>query len=62
MQAQGELTQRIDENVDETLSNVDSAKAQLMKYLATISGNRMLMAKVLVVLMAFLAVFVLFIA
>ncbi len=42
--------------------NVDSAKAQLMKYLNSISSNRMLMVKVFLVLMAFLAVFVLFVA
>jgi syntaxin 5 len=34
------MTARIDENVDETLANVDQAKAQLMKYLNTISSNR----------------------
>jgi syntaxin 5 len=44
--AQGEMTQRIDENVEETLGNVDNAKAQLMKYLNNISGNRWLMMKV----------------
>ena len=59
---QGELAQRIDENVEETLGNVDSAKAQLMKYLSSISSNRLLMVKVFLVLMAFLAVFVLFVA
>lgn len=46
------MTQRIDENIDETLGNVDSAKAQLMRYLGSISSNRMLMAKVFMVLMA----------
>jgi superoxide dismutase len=44
--AQGEMTQRIDENVEETLGNVDNAKAQLMKYLNNISSNRWLMMKV----------------
>lgn len=44
--AQGEMTARIDENVEEALGNVDSAKAQLMKYLNNISGNRWLMMKV----------------
>ncbi|KAI8462512.1 MAG: t-SNARE [Monoraphidium minutum] len=62
VQAQGEMTQRIDENIDETLGNVDNAKAQLMKYLNSISSNRMLMMKVFMVLMAFLAIFVLFVA
>ncbi|KAF6251783.1 t-SNARE [Scenedesmus sp. NREL 46B-D3] len=60
--AQGEMTQRIDENVEETLGNVDNAKAQLMKYLNNISGNRWLMMKVFMVLMLFLVVFIVFIA
>ncbi|GBF92493.1 syntaxin-like [Raphidocelis subcapitata] len=62
VQAQGEMAQRIDENVEETLGNVDSAKAQLMRYLNSISSNRMLMIKVFLVLMLFMAVFVLFVA
>jgi syntaxin 5 len=62
VQAQGEMTQRIDENVEETLANVDSAKAQLMRYLNSISSNRMLMIKVFLVLMAFFAFFILFVA
>jgi syntaxin 5 len=62
VQAQGEMAQRIDENVEETLGNVDSAKAQLMRYLNSISSNRMLMVKVFLVLMLFMAVFVLFVA
>lgn len=60
--AQGEMTQRIDENVDETLANVDQAKAQLMKYLNTISSNRWLMLKAFGVLMIFLVIFIAFIA
>lgn len=62
VQAQGEMTQRIDENIDETLSNVDSAKAQLLKYLNTISNNRWLLLKVLFVLLVFMVIFVVFIA
>ena len=60
--AQGELTQRIDENVDEALGNVDAAKQQLMRYLATVSTNRWLVMKVFGVLMAFILFFVLFVA
>lgn len=56
------MTQRIDENVEETLGNVDNAKAQLMRYLNTISSNRWLMVKVFLVLMAFLAIFIVFVA
>ena len=31
---------RIDENVDDTLANVDAGQAQLLKYLSAISSNR----------------------
>jgi len=60
--AQGEMTRRIDENVDEALGNVDAAKAQLMRYLATVSTNRWLVMKVFGVLLAFVLFFVLFVA
>ena len=45
---------RIDENIDETLSNVDSAQTQLLKYLNTISSNRWLVMKIFGVLMVFM--------
>lgn len=60
--AQGEMAQRIDENVEETMGNVDNAKAQLLKYLNNISNNRWLMLKVFFVLLVFLVVFIVFIA
>jgi syntaxin 5 len=56
------MVQRIDENVEETLGNVDQAKAQLMRYLNSISSNRWLVMKVFGVLMVFLLFFVMFIA
>ncbi len=62
MQEQGELAIRIDENVDDTLANVDSAQAQLLKYLNSISSNRWLIMKVFFVLMMFLMIFVVFVA
>ena len=49
---------RIDENVDETLSNVDSAQTQLLKYLNTISSNRWLVMKIFGVLMVFMILFI----
>jgi syntaxin 5 len=55
---QQSLVARIDENVDETLANVDSAKAQLLKYLNSISGNRWLALKVFGVLIVFLCIFI----
>ncbi|KAK9849947.1 hypothetical protein WJX84_007299 [Apatococcus fuscideae] len=62
VQEQGELTVRIDENVEETLANVDSAQAQLLKYLNSISSNRWLIMKVFFVMLAFLVFFIVFIA
>ncbi|KAL3154423.1 hypothetical protein ABBQ32_013895 [Trebouxia sp. C0010 RCD-2024] len=62
VEEQGELAIRIDENVDETLSNVDSAQDQLLKYLNSISSNRWLIMKIFFVLMMFLVVFVVFVA
>ncbi|CAK0735487.1 hypothetical protein CVIRNUC_000589 [Coccomyxa viridis] len=62
VQEQGELTIRIDENIDDTLANVDSAQAQLLKYMNSISSNRWLVMKVFGVLLFFLFVFIFFIA
>ena len=62
VQEQGELTIRIDENVDDTLANVDSAQAQLLRYLNSISSNRWLVMKIFAVLLVFLIIFVVFIA
>jgi syntaxin 5 len=59
---QGEMAIRIDENVDETISNVDMAHTHLLKYLSRISSNRWLIMKIFAVLMFFLVVFVVFIA
>ncbi|EFN58738.1 hypothetical protein CHLNCDRAFT_48524 [Chlorella variabilis] len=59
---QGEMAMRIDENVDDTLGNVDAGQAQLLKYLNAISGNRLLAMKVLGVLFLFLMFFIVFIA
>lgn len=58
---QGEMAQRIDENVDDTLRHVDDAKAQLLRYLNNISSNRWLILKVFGVLVVFLMLFIVFI-
>ena len=39
---QGEMAVRIDENVERSVANVDSAQTQLLKYLNSISSNRWL--------------------
>lgn len=59
---QGEMAMRIDENVDDTLANVDAGQTQLLKYLNAISGNRLLALKVLGVVLLFLMFFIVFIA
>ncbi|KAL5228613.1 hypothetical protein ABZP36_016878 [Zizania latifolia] len=59
---QGELAIRIDENVDDTLANVEGAQGQLLKYLNSISSNRWLMMKIFFVLMVFLMIFIFFVA
>ncbi|KAJ9548798.1 hypothetical protein OSB04_021341 [Centaurea solstitialis] len=43
---QGELAIRIDENMEDTLANVEGAQGQLMRYLNGISSNRWLMIKI----------------
>ncbi|KAI0512241.1 hypothetical protein KFK09_012879 [Dendrobium nobile] len=59
---QGELAIRIDENMDDTLANVEGAQGQLLKYLSSISSNRWLMLKIFFVLIVFLMIFVFFVA
>lgn len=62
VQEQGELTIRIDENIDDTLTNVESAHSQLLKYMNSISNNRWLVMKVFAVLLFFMFIFIFFIA
>jgi syntaxin 5 len=59
---QGEMAVRIDENMDETFTQVEAGQAQLLKYLNTMSGNRWLMLKVFGLVAAMLVFFLMFIA
>lgn len=59
---QGELAIRIDENMDDTLGNVEGAQGALLKYLNNISSNRWLMIKIFFVLVFFLTIFLFFVA
>lgn len=59
---QGELAVRIDENVNESVANVDNAQTQLLKYMNSISSNRWLIMKIFGVLISFLVFFVFFVA
>ncbi|KAL2929315.1 Syntaxin-32 [Bienertia sinuspersici] len=59
---QGEIAIRIDENVEDTLANVEGAQNQLVRYLNSISSNRWLMIKIFFVLIVFLMFFLFFVA
>lgn len=59
---QGEIAIRIDENMEDTLANVEGAQGQLLKYLNGISSNRWLMIKIFFVLVVFLMIFLFFVA
>ncbi|CAM8894551.1 unnamed protein product [Rhodiola kirilowii] len=59
---QGELAIRIDENMGDTLANVEGAQGQLMRYLTSISSNRWLMIKIFAILVVFLMIFLFFVA
>lgn len=59
---QGEIAIRIDQNMDDTLANVEGAQTQLARYLSSISSNRWLMIKIFFVLVAFLLIFLFFVA
>eukprot|EP01024_Parvocaulis_polyphysoides_P038340 TRINITY_DN34390_c0_g1_i1.p1 TRINITY_DN34390_c0_g1~~TRINITY_DN34390_c0_g1_i1.p1 ORF type:complete len:307 (+),score=15.31 TRINITY_DN34390_c0_g1_i1:120-1040(+) len=62
VQQQGELAVRIDENIEDTVTNVEGAQTQLLRYLNSISSNRWLIIKIFLILMIFSAIFVLFFA
>lgn len=51
---QGELVERIDANVEDTVTNMEAGQNQLMLYYNSIAGNRSLILKVFGVLLAFL--------
>ncbi|GBG66325.1 hypothetical protein CBR_g58816 [Chara braunii] len=59
---QGEMAVRIDENLEDTLANVEGAQGALLKYLSRISSNRWLVIKIFFVLIIFLLIFVVFVA
>ncbi|XP_071732774.1 syntaxin-31 [Rutidosis leptorrhynchoides] len=59
---QGELAIRIDDNMEETLSNVEGARGALLKHLNRISSNRWLLIKIFAILIVFLVIFLFFLA
>lgn len=59
---QGELAIRIDDNMDESLANVEGARSSLLRHLNQISSNRWLMIKIFAILIFFLVLFIFFVA
>jgi len=57
---QGEMVERIDSNIDNTLANVQGAEQELLKFYEKISGNRWLIVKIFFVLLLFAIVFLVF--
>lgn len=60
--AQEEMIQRIDEDVDSTLSNVEAGRDNLLQYFHYISSNRALIIKVFLILIFFVIFFIVFLA
>eukprot|EP01120_Amphizonella_sp_Union-15-10_P004514 TRINITY_DN15146_c0_g1_i1.p1 TRINITY_DN15146_c0_g1~~TRINITY_DN15146_c0_g1_i1.p1 ORF type:complete len:290 (-),score=61.54 TRINITY_DN15146_c0_g1_i1:111-980(-) len=59
---QAETIQRIDDNVNMTIANVDGAQKQLLHFLNKISSNRWILMKVFAVLIIFSFLFIVFFA
>lgn len=53
---------RIDDNMDESVNNVENARGSLLRHLNQISSNRWLMMKIFAVIIFFLIVFILLVA
>ena len=51
---------RIDDNVDEALTNVEAAHSELLKYFKGITSNRWLMVKIFIVVIVFFIIFIVF--
>merc|ERR1719281_1186143 len=60
--AQEEMIQRIDHDVDDTMTNVEQGQQHLLKYFHHISSNRALILKVFAILIFFVVFFVVFLA
>lgn len=53
---------RIDDNMEESLANVEGARSALLRHLNQISSNRWLMIKIFAILIFFLLIFIFFVA
>ena len=59
VQEQGEVIQRIDDNVEDVSLNIQGAQRELMKYYKSVSSNRWLMMKIFGIIIAFFLLWVL---
>ncbi|KAK8515143.1 hypothetical protein V6N12_001302 [Hibiscus sabdariffa] len=59
---QGELAIRIDEDMDQSLANVEGARSALLRHLTRISSNRWLLIKIFAAIIFFLVIFIIFVA
>ncbi|KAK8807845.1 hypothetical protein WA158_007374 [Blastocystis sp. Blastoise] len=59
---QGEMVDRIDDNIDKASINVNSGYQEIVKYGQTIFSNRQLILKLFAVLVVFIILFVIFLA
>lgn len=59
VQEQGEVIQRIDDNVEDVSLNISGAQRELMKYYNNVSSNRWLMLKIFGILIVFFLMWVL---
>jgi len=56
------MVTRIDDDVGNTLDNLEGAEASLLKYLSSISSNRMLIIKVFGIIIFFIVFFIIFLS
>lgn len=57
---QGDMIERIDENIDNSANHIERGHTELMKYLHNVSSNRMLIVKLFLVLIVFAVIFIVF--
>ena len=57
---QGEMIERIDQNVTDTLVHVEGAQSQLLQVLKSVSSDRSLILKMFAILIVFIVIFVVF--
>jgi len=57
---QGDMIQRIDENIDNSSEYIEGGHRNLLKYLYNVSSSRMLIVKLFLVLIVFAVIFIVF--